>query len=94
MDNLNARQQAQYEATDKVEDLLGPWSQDAGADGAHYADESPWKADGLKCANCVAYIPMANACHWVEGQIMPDGICKLWIIPEQAITNTGETSSE
>lgn len=92
MENLTARQEAQYAALDKVEDLLGSWSQDAGADGAHYTPDSPWKTDGLACKNCVAYIPTAKACHWVEDTIEPDGICKLWIIPEQLISASMRTS--
>lgn len=93
MDGLSARQVAMYRAIDAVEDLLGDFDQDAGPDGAHYSDASPWAADGLKCANCVSYMGVARSCHWVEGDIDPNGICKLWIIPEGLIAPGGSPSA-
>lgn len=85
-DVLSTRQDATYQALDKVEDLLGQWDQGEGADGAHYVPASPWAARGIACRNCIAYMDPARACHWVEGTIEPEGICKLWIIPEALIT--------
>lgn len=82
---LTTRQELMYRALDGVEDAIGSWEQDAGADGAHYSPVSPWVAQGIKCSNCIAYMNPAYACHWVEGRIEPDGICKLWIIPESLI---------
>jgi hypothetical protein len=82
---LTPKQVAMYEAIDKVEDLLGGFEQDAGPDGAHYSDVSPWAAQGIRCANCISYMNTARACHWVEGEIKPDGICKLWVIPGSLI---------
>ena len=89
MAGLSTRQEVQYVALDKVEDLLGQWDQSEGADGAHYGP-SPWASRGIRCENCVAYMNSAHACHWVEGEIAPNGICKLWIIPENLITPEGE----
>jgi hypothetical protein len=82
---LSARQVAMYNAIDSVEDLLGNFDQDAGPDGAHYFPASPWANQGIKCANCVAFMGVAHACHWVDGDIDPNGICKLWIIPQNLI---------
>ena len=82
---LTPKQVAMYEAIDKVEDLLGGFEQNAGPDGAHYSDASPWAAQGIRCENCIAYMNPARACHWVEGRIEPQGICKLWVIPGSLI---------
>lgn len=53
------------------------------ADEAHYMEPSPFADDNLACANCVAYCPETAGCYWVEGAIMPEGICRLWVIPER-----------
>ena len=79
-DLMTTRQIAHYEATEEVVELFGEFSQDHGPDGAHYMEASPFP--GLNCANCVAYMSAARACEWVEGEIKPEGLCKLWIIPE------------
>ena len=89
MGTLSTRQEAQFAALDKVEDLLGPWDQGEGANGAHYVPASPWADRGIRCGNCIAYMDPAYACHWVAGRIEPEGICKLWIIPENLITPEG-----
>lgn len=79
-DLLTTRQIAHYEATEEVVELFGEFTQDHGPDGAHYMEASPFP--NLVCANCVAYMSAARACEWVEGEIAPEGLCKLWIIPE------------
>lgn len=79
-DLLTSRQIAAYDAVEDVVELFGEFTQDSGPDGAHYMEESAFP--GLNCANCVAYMSAARACEWVEGEIAPTGLCKLWIIPE------------
>lgn len=79
-DLMTARQIAQYEALESVVEVFGEFAQDTGPDGAHYVPASPFP--GLNCANCVAYMSAARACEWVEGEIAPEGVCKLWVIPE------------
>lgn len=81
---MTTRQIAHYEATEKVVELFGEFTQDSGPDGAHYMPESPFP--DLNCANCVAYMSAARACEWVEGEVAPGGLCKLWIIPEARMT--------
>lgn len=84
-DLLTARQIAHYDATEDVVELFGEFSQDTGPDGAHYVEASPFPE--INCANCVAYMSAARACEWVEGEIAPAGVCKLWIIPESRMQN-------
>lgn len=32
-----------------------------------------------KCAGCLQFIPESNTCKVVDGQISPDGWCRLWV---------------
>jgi len=32
-----------------------------------------------KCSGCLHFIPESNACKLVDGQISPEGWCKLWV---------------
>lgn len=81
---LNERQQEQAEATAELALKFGMFDQTSGANGAHYApaDANPFKAEGLVCRNCVFFNELNNQCQVVAGQIEPEAICKLWIIPE------------
>lgn len=72
-----------YEAIKNNAAENGPWPQD-GADGAHYFKRSMFGNDGVKCANCVFWNP-EGTCDVVEGQIEAEGVCKLWIIPEERL---------
>jgi HK97 family phage prohead protease len=72
-----------HEAIEKIADENGQWPQ-AGVDGAHYIEQSPFAAQGIKCANCVFWNPEGN-CDVVAGEIKEAGVCKLWIIPEQKL---------
>jgi hypothetical protein len=67
-----------------VEDTFGMFKQDSGPDGAHYAPVSPFASTGLLCQNCVFYRG-PRGCGLVEGDIDPNGICKLWVIPGSLI---------
>ena len=86
-EGLNERQSDQAESYCEIVMEYGQFDQSSGPDGAHYggASDNPFKSDGLKCSSCVFFED--GACHLVSGQIDPDGVCKLWIIPE---TNAGE----
>lgn len=81
---LNDRQRAQYEAVEAIVELYGQYDQTSKANGAHYAAPSPFGAEGLICANCVFY-EGGQVCEVVAGQIDPNAICKMWIIPENLI---------
>jgi HK97 family phage prohead protease len=83
---LSPRQKAQYEATEGVVELFGQFSQGVDADGAHYAAVSPYAADGMVCSSCV-FFEGGRGCEVVAGDIAPEGICKLWVIPADLMTN-------
>jgi hypothetical protein len=82
---LNERQSDQAESLCMIVEEYGQFDQSSKSDGSHYADgnNNPFKSDGLVCSNCIFY--EQNACHIVSGMIDPEGICKLWIIPEEKI---------
>lgn len=82
--NLNERQVHQYEYYESLANDFGLFKQDTSADGAHYSSENPFKSEGLMCQNCVFF--EEGACEIVEGNISPEGICKLWIIPEEKLS--------
>ena len=46
--------------------------------------DNPFVAEGLACASC-AFYDGARACEVVSGDIAPDALCKLWIIPSDLI---------
>ena len=76
---VTPRQKAMYHAVEGVAELFGKFDQGTGPDGAHYVAESPF--DGMVCSSCVFY-EGARGCEVVDGDIAPEGVCKLWIIPE------------
>lgn len=85
-EGLNERQTDQAESLCYIVEEYGQFDQSSNANGSHYGDGSknPFKSDNLMCSNCIFY--EQNACHLVSGNIDPEGICKLWIIPESALT--------
>lgn len=87
-ENLLPRQTAMYELYESIAENFGQWNQGTGADGAHYAEVSPFQDEGLICANCVFY-EGGQRCEIVEGQIKPLAICKLWIIEESLLNTPG-----
>jgi hypothetical protein len=84
-DLLTERQQEQAEGYAELATQFGQFDQSAGADGAHYAVVNPFKADGIKCGNCVFYTEETKQCQIVSGAIDPEAVCKLWVIPETSI---------
>lgn len=93
LQNLTARQYAQYEAYEELAKEFGAFDWSSGANGAHYmpAALNPFAGAGLKCANCVLY--RGAACEIVMGDIEPDAVCKLWVIPEALIQTLGVTDA-
>ena len=77
---LTPRQKEMVDGYVEVEELFGPFDQGTGPDGAHYVAESPFAGEGLLCQNCVFYRG-PRGCGLVSGDIDPNGICKLWVIP-------------
>ena len=83
---LSPRQKAQYESTEGVVELFGQFSQGVDADGAHYAAVSPYVDEGMVCSSCV-FFEGGRACEVVAGDIAPEGICKLWVIPADLMSH-------
>jgi signal peptide peptidase SppA len=77
---LTPRQKEMVDGYIDVEELFGEFDQTSGPDGSHYSAVSPFAADGLLCQNCVFYRG-PRGCGLVAGDIDPNGICKLWVIP-------------
>ena len=84
---LTLRSATLAQAYEMIVDTLGCWPQSE----AHYVEENPFVDEGLACLNCVAFCPEEEMCCWVEGQIAPSGICKLWVIPD-ALRKTASIS--
>ena len=78
---LTPRQKALAEAYEQVAEGFGRFDQTIGPDGAHYmvSDDNPFVEEGMACSNCVAFRG-GGACEWVQGEIQPEGLCKLWVI--------------
>lgn len=81
--SLSSANYALYEAINDIADGEGLWPQD-GPDGAHYMKASPFADQGMACVNCV-FFNDGGSCDAVEGVIDPQGLCKLWIIPEEKL---------
>jgi signal peptide peptidase SppA len=77
---LTPRQREMVDELEGIEETFGPFDQTSGPDGAHYVAASPFTAQGLLCQNCVFYRG-PRGCGLVSGDIDPNGICKLWVIP-------------
>lgn len=82
---LNPRQFAMYDLFEKMAEKFGLWDQGIGGNGAHYVAESPFASEGMVCSNCVFY-EGGKRCEIVEGEIEPNGICKLWLIRENLLS--------
>jgi hypothetical protein len=91
-ESLSDRQKEMAEHTAETALQFGMFKQDSGADGAHYFDGSknPFKSEGVMCKNCIFYNEDAAQCIVVEGSIDPEGLCKLWVIPEDELSETPE----
>lgn len=80
VDLLSPRQREMVDCYSNIEETFGAFDQSTGPDGAHYAPVSPFASEGLLCQNCVFYRGPRGCCL-VSGDIDPNGICKLWVIP-------------
>jgi hypothetical protein len=93
---LSDRQKEMAENTAESAMEFGMFKQDSSANGAHYfnGSKNPFKAEGVKCYNCIFFNEDANQCIVVEGQIDPEGLCKLWVIPEDELTEIPAQESQ
>jgi uncharacterized protein len=90
METLSPANFALYEAIEEVAVENGQWPQ-GGPDGAHYMTENPFADRGMKCQNCVFWNE-GGSCDVVEGEIDANAICKLWIIPEERLSQSAKRS--
>jgi hypothetical protein len=79
---LSAANLALAESYEAISEEYGAFSQND----AHYMTENPFAKDGLKCGNCVFFEGEEGRCYIVQGEIAADAICKLWIIPEERMS--------
>lgn len=86
---LSPANMAYAESLEGIVDEYGPWPQ-GGPEGAHYIEISPFAERGMKCSNCVFF--EAGACEVVQGSISENGICKLWVIPEDKMSEESKRS--
>ena len=84
---LTPRQKVMYEKYEWVAETFGKWDGGVGGDGAHYipANDNVFKDEGLRCANCV-FFQGGGGCEILNMQVEPEGVCKLWVIPESSLT--------
>jgi HK97 family phage major capsid protein len=80
------RQALQIADYETIVETFGKFDQTAKADGSHYApaDKNPFAEQGLVCSNCYFYDGARN-CEIVAGDIDPNAICKMWVIPENLV---------
>jgi HK97 family phage prohead protease len=70
------------ESYEAIAEEYGQFSQND----AHYMTENPFAKDGKKCGNCVFFESEEGRCYIVQGEIAADAVCKLWIIPEERMS--------
>lgn len=73
-----------YEALEENVKENGPWPQD-GPDGCGYRKKSEFAGAGMKCVNCV-FFNSGGTCDIVEGEIVEEGLCRFWIIPNEKLS--------
>jgi len=79
----------------RIAKRFGLWHGGAKHNGAHYVPLSPWLVQGIGCGHCLFFLPamkgaapsLASAqpgrCRILaEPSISPQGVCKLWVIPD------------
>lgn len=79
---LSPRQLAEAECYEGICEEYGPWEQDD----AHYLTENPFASNGVNCGNCVFFEGEEGRCYVVQGAIAADAVCKLWVIPEERMS--------
>lgn len=83
-ESLSPANFALYEAISQIAVENGQWPQE-GPDGSHYMTDNPFAERGMRCENCVFWNE-GGSCDVVAGEIDPNAVCKLWVIPEERIS--------
>jgi HK97 family phage portal protein len=84
--SLNPQDAELEEAHVEIAEEEGKWSKES----AHYIEKNPFAARGIKCHNCTHYVE-EGGCKIVSGLIGGEAICKLWVIPQEKITQEPES---
>jgi len=81
---LTDRQLAQYAAQLRSLEDYGQCDQSVGGAGYFPSEYNPYRVGDIKCENCVHW--QEGNCQVVAGAIDPQGICRLWIIPDDLLS--------
>lgn len=83
--SLDPRDAELEEAHVEIAEEEGKWDKES----AHYIEKNPFASRGIKCHNCTHYVE-EGGCKIVSGLIEGEAICKLWVIPQEKITQEPE----
>ena len=86
---LSWRQEVLYDMIEDVAETFGLFNDGNTGSGAHYMDDNPFAAQGIKCANCV-FFRGGGGCEILDRPVSPKGICKFWIIPDDLLIPRGD----
>jgi len=83
---LSSRQFDQASQYLNIVDDFGQWNQGPRSEGAHYfgSEDNPFIDEGMVCGNCIFW-EQSGQCQIVTGRIDMQGLCKLWIIPNELL---------
>lgn len=83
---FTARQDLMIRAYLAIVAKLGPFSRDAGSEGAGYVDASlnTGAQLGFKCENC-AFFRGPKACSIMKGPVDRSGVCRLYVIQQERL---------
>ena len=83
---LSSRQFDQASQYLNIVEDFGQWNQGPRSEGAHYfgSEDNPFIDEGMVCGNCIFW-EQSGQCQIVTGRIDMQGLCKLWIIPNELL---------
>jgi len=88
-ENVTPPKRALYKALEDIAEIHGPFP----PTDVHYMPNSPFLAQGMRCANCIFY-EGGGGCEIVQGSVSPEGLCQLHIIPEVTMSESESESRE
>lgn len=83
---VTARQDLMIRAYLAIVAKVGPFSRDAGSEGAGYVEpKANYGAPiGFRCENCV-FFRGPKACTIMKGAVERAGVCRLYVIPQEKL---------
>jgi hypothetical protein len=81
-----ARQDLMIRAYLAIVAKLGPFTRDAGSEGAGYVEavKNTGAPTGFKCENC-AFFRAPKGCAIMRGPVERAGVCRLYVIPQEKL---------